>query len=314
MAAPSGIAAQLGFKEETVWGTAVTVDRFVPLVSESLTNEIERLESEAIIAGARLLRSQQWSAGGIAVAGDVELELYDRSVGMLFKHMFGSVVTAGAGPYTHTCTPGSMTGLGLTVQVGRPDVGGTVRPFTFAGCKVASWSLECSAGEIAKHTLSLVGKSETTGTALATASYASGIKPMTFVGGAVSLGGSSVNCKGFTLEGDNGLATERMFLGSQYVAEPLEENLREYSGTVELEFESLTQYAHYTAGDELAAVFTLASGASTVVVTTNVRYDGESPQVGGREILTQSIPVKVLGTTSDASGITAVVTNTDSTP
>ena len=42
----SGMLAQVGLKTESTWGTAVTVDRFTPLVSESVTEEIERMEGE----------------------------------------------------------------------------------------------------------------------------------------------------------------------------------------------------------------------------------------------------------------------------
>lgn len=314
MAIPSGLASQWGFKEETTWGTAVTVDRFVPFKSESLTQEIERLESEAIIAGQRVIRTQQWTAGGITVAGDIETEVFDRSTALLMKHALGANVTAGAGPYTHTATPGSLTGLGLTVQIGKPDTGGTVRPFTYAGCKIASWELSGSAGELAQATFSFVGKSEATATALATASYASGIAPMALTNSsaAVSIAGSGVNCKAWSLSGDNGLNVDRRFIGSQMISEPLEETKRTYEGTVELEFESLTQYARFTGGTETALVITLVSGTASVVATLNVRYDGETPQVGGEELLAQNMPFKAIGTTTDASAISIVTTNGDS--
>jgi len=58
-------------------------------------------------------------------------------------------------------------------------------------------------------------------------------------------------------------------------------------------------------------VLDFTSGTDRVTITTNVRFDGESPQVGGREILTQSVPFKCVGTT-DAAAITAVLVNGDS--
>lgn len=315
MAIPSGLDAQFGFKAESTYGTAVVVDRFCPLVEESVSHEIERLESGGILTGARVLRSQQWAAGAETIEGDLGFEVYDRSIGLFFTHMFGTVNTSGAGPYTHTFSPGTLTGKSLTVQIGRPDTSGTVRAFTLAGCKITSWEIACSAGEIATLGLSIVAKSSTTATALASASYASSIAPMVFTGGSVTIGGSAVNAKGFTLSGDNALDTDRRFLGTGQMAEPLEAGLRTYEGTVDLEFADLTQYARFTGGTEAAIVLALAKGAATATITLNARFDANAPAVGSRDgLVMQGVPFKAVGASTDAGAITAVLVNTDTTP
>jgi hypothetical protein len=315
MALGSGLASQLGFKvPESAWGTYTAPDTFVPLVSESLTQEIDRLESAGIIAGARVLRSQQWSAGNVTVSGDVQLEVTDRSIGKLLRLMFGSIVTAGAGPYTHTASPGDLVDDFGTFQVGRPDIAGTVQPFSYTGMQVASWEIACAAGEIATMGLSLVGKAETTAQSLVSASYAASIKPMTFVGGALTIAAGSVNVKSMTLAGDNGLNVDRRFLGSQNISQPLESALRAYTGTVEAEFESLTAYNRFVNGTEAALVFTLASGAQTLVTTCNVRFDGTTPTVCGTDIIPLSLPFKAVGASTDAGAITSVFTTTESSP
>jgi hypothetical protein len=313
MALQSGLAAQIGYGTESTYGTAVTVDRFYPLVSESITQEIERLESAGIIAGRRVLDSNQWAAGNITISGSVEHELYDRQCGLLFRHMFGGVATSGAGPYTHTFTPGDLTNDHLTIQVGRPDVGGTVRPFTYAGCKITSWELACSVGEIATLGLEIVGKSETTATALATAAYSATALPVTFVHGAVTIGGSAVAVSEATLKGDNGYNTDRRFLNDQTIKEPLEAGLRTYDGELSAEFESLTQYNRFVNGTTAALVLTFTVGSNTLTVTTNVRFDGATPTVGGPDIVGQPIPFKCIGST-DAAAITAVYVTGDATP
>lgn len=153
MTLKSGLGASLGFGDESTWGTAVAPTVWVPFLEESLSTEIERLTSEAIIAGARVPRSSQWAEGAITASGDVSMELNDLSKGLLLKHMFGGATTTG--PFS----PADISGLGLTVQVGIPDVNtGTVRPKTLAGGKVASWELAVAAGEVATLGLSLVGR------------------------------------------------------------------------------------------------------------------------------------------------------------
>lgn len=316
MAAPSSIAAQFGFKAETTHGTPVTVDTFVPLVSESLGQEIDRLESEGIIAGRRVIDSDQWKAGNKTVSGDVAFEVYEQSIGTLLKHCLGSVSTSGSGPYTHVLTPGSLTGLGLTVQVGVPDVGGTVRAKTYAGCKVESWELAVEAGQIATMGVSLFGSvAETTATALASASYAAqATRPFTAIEASVySIGGASTNIKSFKLSGSNGLDTDRRFLGSALPAEPLEAERRTYDGELGLEFSSLTDYHRFVNGTEADIAVTLSNGTESLAVVAHARFDGATPTVGGQGLVMLDMPFVLVGDGSDADALTVTYVCDDAT-
>ena len=381
--ARTGMDAQIGYATETTVGTPATVTAFVPLLSETLGQDKTRLESSGIIAGRRVLTSDQWNGGNVTVSGSIQHELYNRGLGKLFTVMFGAVTTTGAGPYTHTYTPGDLTGDALTVQVGRPATNGTVYPFTYTGMKVSSWEIACSQGEIATLGLDLVGMREfayrtvtdgvttsgsaaissstaafssddvgkpisgtgipagatiasvtsstaatlsanasasgtgvtfTFGVALASASYPASIKPLKFNHAAITIGGSSVNVNSLSISGDNGLNTDRRYLGTQYVAEPLEAGLRNYSGTLDVEFANLTHYTRFVAGTEAALVASFTSGSDSVTITTNVRFDGSTPQVGGPEMLMQSLPFKCVASSTDSSAITVALVNGDSTP
>lgn len=316
MALKSGLAAQVGLKTETTWGTAVAVDRFTPLISESMTEKIERLESAGIAPGARVLRSGQWATGNVEVSGDLGFELYQQGMGLWFRHMFGAVSTSGAGPYTHTFTPGDMSDDHFTLQIGKPDVAGTVQPFTFSGCKVTEWELAAKAGELVTLGVSVVGKDLATGTSLATASYGAGSGlPFSFAHASVTVGGSAAYVKEITLKGSNGLAVDRRGIGSAYIKEPLEAELRAYEGEMVCEFESLTQMNLFRNGTENALVLTIDAGsAAKCVITTNVRYDGSTPEVQGRGVTELKVPFKCLGPSTDAGAITAVLTNSDATP
>lgn len=316
MALKSGLAAQVGLKTETTWGTAVAVDRFTPLISESMTEKIERLESAGIAPGARVLRSGQWATGNVEVSGDLGFELYQQGMGLWFRHMFGAVSTSGAGPYTHTFTPGDMSDDHFTLQIGKPDVAGTVQPFTYAGCKVTEWELAAKAGELVTLGVSVVGRDLATATSLATASYGAGSGlPFSFAHASVTVGGSAAYVKEITLKGSNGLAVDRRGIGSAYIKEPLEAELRAYEGEMVCEFESLTQMNLFRNGTENALVLTIDAGsAAKCVITTNVRYDGSTPEVQGRGVTELKVPFKCLGPSTDAGAITAVLTNSDATP
>lgn len=313
MAAPAGFAGQFGFKSETVVGTGVTVDQFLPFDSESLKQTISRIDSKGIRAGRRTLAT--WAAGIKSVGGDVVMDLPNRNFATLLKHMFGTLNTAGSNPYTHTASPGSLTGSSLTVQIGKPDVGGTVDPFTYAGVKVASWSLSAEVDQFAKLTLTLAGMSEATGTALATASYSSTYAPFTFVQGSLTLAAGAMSyVRSFELNGDNGLATDRHRVGSATPKELLEQNVRSYGGTISADFEGLTAYNRFVNGTEAALVLAFSNGSDTFTVTTNVRFDGETPAVGSAdELLEQPLPFVCVSSTSDAAAVTAVLVNTEAT-
>lgn len=350
----SGLSAQWGFAEETAWGTYKAPDTFLPLVSETLTAEPERLESQGIIAGRRVLASEQWAPGRMKVGGGIQTELYTKDIATLIKHFMGD----SSSPYT----PGDLFGLGLTIQVGVPDVNGTVQPKTYIGAKVTDWQLAANVGEIATLGFDVVAAREslvrtvtdgvttesdatitsdtaaftsddigkpisgtgipsgatiasvnsatsaelsaaatatgdpvtfTIGVPLATATFSSGLVPVTFIGGSVTIGGTAVPVKKQVLTANNGLNVERFFNGSAEIEEPLESAKREYMAELEIEFPDLTHYRRYLNGTEHALVLNFAgAGGFSMVITTNVRYDGKTPNVSGTDIVMQNLPMK----------------------
>jgi hypothetical protein len=380
---PGGLDSQLGFAIETTPGVPVTPTTFVPMLGETLKQDKKRMESGALLQGRRVLPGDMWNGGPIDIMGDVNTELYNRGMGKLFRLMFGGAATTGAGPYTHTFTPATLTGLTGTFQVGRGGANGTVYPFTYSGCKVASWELSCAAGEIATLSLSLVGTNEigyrtvadgvttsgstaitsatmsfraddvgkpitgtgipaattiasvtsttaaalsanatATGTGvtfnlgvpLATASYVTQ-RPVKFTYGSATIGGNTANIKSITLSGDNALSTDRRFLGSRYIQEPLEVGMRTYDGTMEFEFNNLNMYNIYLAESMAALVlnFVIPGTTDSITITANVRLDGETPVVSGAELLSQSAKFKCVTTSggADSTALTVVIVNSD---
>lgn len=295
MALRSGLDAQLGFAEESAAGTFTAPTDFLPLVTESMGKRQTRVESDAIIAGERVLTENMWNGGNIEVGGDLGLQLYNRGLTLLFEHMFGGVSVSGASaPYTYEYVPGDLDGKALTVQLGRPSVSGTVQPFSYTGCKVLSWEIACAVGEIATLGLTLAGMDEDTSKSLASVGMPAGIKPFKFNHASVKIGGTAAKVKGLTLSGDNGLDDDRRFLGGQTIDEPLEAAIRTYEGSLEMEFVDLTQYNRFIAGTTAKVGFSLVSGADEIIVEYNARFDGETPNIGGPEILTQNLPIKAV--------------------
>ena len=305
---PGGADAQIGWKSESTVGTAVVVDTFQPFRSENIKQNIEYLDTQTISA-RKVLRLTK--PGSKMVEGGITMELANTDIATLLKHAFGTVATSGAGPYVHTYTPGDLTGDSLTIQVGRPASTGTVHPFTYAGCKVSNWTISAAVGEIATLEVGIIGMSETTATALATASYDSTWEPFVFTEASLTIAGSSVGTvRDLSISGDNAVET-RVRLGSGLSKEPLEIGLRDYSGTITTDFDALTHYNLFVNGTEAAMVATFDNGSETLVITTNIQMVGETPEVSGFDLLAQNIPFRCISSTSDAAAITAVLTNSE---
>lgn len=394
MTIKTALSSQFGIADEVTYGVPVAPTRFWPLRegSDGLSFPDATHESDSIYAGARVSREAQRSPGRVAPAGDVGMELFAPSIGLLFKHMFGTVNTSGAGPYTHTYTPGDLTGKSFTAQSGRTYSGdGTVYPFTYSGCKVASWEIACEEGAAATLGVSIIAKDEilyrtvadgattnssptvtsatavfdvddlfkpisgtgipansyvgvvnsatsvglsssntvntpvnatatgsgvtlTLGFALTAVSYASSLLPFMFWGATVTLAGSTFKTKSLKLAGDNGLGDERNFLGSRTRDEPLEAGLRAYTGQLDSEFFDIAPYRRFTRGATGALVVAFTRGSHSLTITENIRATGSTPVPDDRGPIPQEIPFEAIGTTTDASAVTAVLVNGDSTP
>jgi hypothetical protein len=323
MAIRSGLASQLGMVAESTYGTAVTVTRFLEMVTEGLKLNIERVESKALRAGNRVLRTDRWAPNKKGAEGDLELEVASKGFGLLFKHMLGAVNITTPGGATlarlHTHTVADLYGSSLTVQIGRPGTGGTVIPFTYDGCKVTGWELTSDLDDVLMLKVTLDAHDEAVTTpALASASYAASDELLYFSGGAVTIGGVAYDLTKFSLTGNNGLKTDRTFIRSDTrKKEPVAAEMAEFTGEMEMEFADATAYSLFTAGtvSEIEATWTgsiieAALAYSVTVTIPNARYDGDTPNVGGPDVVPQTIPFKALYNGTD-SPVTIAYQTTD---
>ena len=240
MAIRSGLAAQIGIGVESTVGTAATPTRFYEFNDESIAMTIERIESEGLRTGNRVLRSDRYASGQKAIEGSFSMDMTADNTAILFKHALGAVATAGS--YVHTCTMSDPFGLGLTIEVGRPGNDGTVRAFTYAGCKINTLDLSVSVGELLSAEFGVIGTTaETIGTVTA-ASYASSLELLHFAGAAITVAGTAYPCKDFSLSVNNGLTGDRYVLGSQIAQQPIASSLAEVTGSLTAEFVDATAY------------------------------------------------------------------------
>lgn len=305
----SGLWSQLGMAAESTVGTYATPTRFLEFTEESLKLTIARIESSALRSGTRTLRSDRWAAGKRTVGGEIGFEVSDRGFGLPLAAAFGggtwAMSTPSGGTLTRdiTITQALNYGRALTVQIGRPDMAGTVQPFSYLGCKVTEASLQNAVDGILELSMTFNAHDEATGQALASASYPATQTLLTWVGGTFAFAGAAIDVKDITFNVDHGLDTDRVFLrgGGTLQKEPVEAAMAGVGGNFTVEFESMTQYNRYVNGTTgtLAGTWVGSSiegtfSYSLYLTMPVVRFDGDTPNVGGPDILTMSVPYQVL--------------------
>ena len=303
MAIRSGIAAQLGFAQETTWGVYKVPDHFLEFESESLVQSRARVESTGLRQNNRVLRTDRWAQGKVDISGDITFEVANKGFGLLFKNLLGASSSVADGLGTHwTFAYGDPYGLGMTLQVGRPDVSGTVQPFTYTGCKVDSWEFSNAVDGILLCKTTWDGQAETTSQSLATASYPSTQELFVFTEGSLSVGGVTTPVTDFSLTQNNGIKQDRYFIGSTNKSEQILAAWATPSGSFTMELTDLVAYNRFVNGTvgNLTMTYTTVSTYDTakpykiVFTVPNVRFDGTTPNVAGPGITMLTMPYVAL--------------------
>lgn len=307
-------SGQLGYKSEVNWASAVTVNRFIGFLTEGLKPQQEYIKDESIRGNRRTLAFQK--RGRKTVGGPVTTNFPNVDIAPLLKHCFGTVNTTGAGPYTHTYSPGVLFGKSMTWQKGMPDRNGDVVPWTFSGCKVDNFELAAQVGELVKFNFELTAKDWTKATALATANYDTDYLPFSFVDATVEIpDGTSYDVNSFSFKGQNALKKDRFKLGSRVVREQYDNGRMEYSIGFNVDFVQ-ADYDRIEDGDLLKVSIHLSNaldgGADTVELTCNGRFIGDAPAMGGPDAVTWDYSFEIESEVSDADACTLVLVNTDS--
>lgn len=319
MATGSGLDGQIGFASETVWGTPVTVNRFLELNNETLKFEPTWLEPTGLRVGTKYKRVKRVRQSRKSVNGDVELEIATLGMGLLVRHMLASNTTAttqigATTAYKQIHTPGDHRGLGLTVQVGRPEPGtGTVRAFTYAGCKIDSWEFSLEDNATPTLSLSMDGRSESTATSLATAAYLAGASVFDFSQATLKLGGTPSTTAGettiaggtavatvvrsITISGEASKETERFGLGNAGLkSEQLENDTPTVTGSLAAEFSKTELYDAFQANTTMALQLDLTGdviGAGPdrflwSIILPAVKLKSAAPSLSGPDIVQMS--------------------------
>lgn len=316
----------------------------MPLEFDSEGLELKKtvVQGKGLHAGGLHSRAARRKVTNYSASGPITMDLPTRYLNQLIIQMLGSHGQSGAtltqmgttGVYAATHAPGSLKGTSMCIQKGVPSVDGTAaNPLTYVGMKLSDWQISVATGAIAKLALSWTGRNELGGAnglngdplnattpALATFSELANNDVFHFreaqilTGGTPSTTSGITTVSGATVTGNVKTAavkyafkydTTRNFLGSAgFIAEPIENDVREITGNLEIEW--LNAEAWYSAFvadtvNSLQLTFTGpvigTSGTNTELLTIlipDIYLDGESPKVGGPQVVTQKIPFQGL--------------------
>jgi hypothetical protein len=328
MAHGSGLDAQLGVGVESIYGTRVAPSTFIPFESESLALTQEYIENQPLMSGVMVQPEGYHVSSTRSAEGSVEMLYFDRGMGKILNMLTGSTVTpatpSGAtNARTQTFPIGltSPVGKSLTLQVGRPDTTGTVRPFDYVGCKVSEATISVEAGEAATLSLNVDSRDEKTDQSLATPTYSAAAKPYGFQAWSLSIGGSAaVNVRSLTITIPLNMATDRYNLGNSGVKdEPLVNAQSELAVSATLEFQSLADHTRFR-NESVVALAASATGAliedalyyKTEITIPAAKQVSSNPVVAGPDLVTSDVEFRALWNGTDAP-MTIVNTNTDTT-
>lgn len=309
--------AFVGAADEVTYGTVVAPTEFFEFNEEDVSGVYERIESEGLRAGTKVLRSDRWVPNPKGAEGGITMEVVDKGFDFWLNHMLGAVsagaVASGVKPYTGTI--GEINGKSFSLQIARPASDGTNHPFTYGGCKVAEWELLSAVDGVLQLAVTVDAASESVpdGTeagvyALAVPAYPADAKLLTFVGGTVEIGGTAFAVTETKVACNNGLKVDRYAMrGAQSTSkrEPKEEAMRELTFELTGEFEGTEhsqRVAAAIAADAMATISLLwegvavaGGGVPSLQVTVPVsRFDEAPANVGGSELIEQALTGKIL--------------------
>lgn len=301
MAIPSGLAASVGIVTESTQGTAAAPTHFLELNNEAAKMAKNTVTGQGLRAGGLYQRTTRRVVTSWGAAGTLNYDAPFHGLGLWIQHMIGSFGTlssivqqSATAAWLQTHTPGPLAGQSFAMQIGKPDSGGTVRPFTYVGCKIEDWMITCEINKYAIMQLTIDAWQEltpdnpqgtTAGPALTTPTYTAGEQMFHFRQGTLYNSGTLANAGSnptitslsspvqaakilkAEIKGVNAVDKSRYFIagtGGSGVAgvkgDQIDNGFRTIQGSLDAEFASLAAYYDTYAGDTTSTLELIFTG------------------------------------------------------
>ncbi|OKI47307.1 phage tail tube protein [Micromonospora sp. CB01531] len=146
MAIGSGLGSSFGMAAETVYGTYVAPTRFLEGTAQ-LTKRKNTYQGGGMAAGRMVQPGGRRYVTSKGAGGTLNTSVYSKGMGLLLNGLLGGTVTpvqqGATAAYLQTHALADPQGKYFTMQSGVPDLGGTVRPYTYLGCQVMAVEFSC---------------------------------------------------------------------------------------------------------------------------------------------------------------------------
>ena len=332
--ASSGLGSQFGLKKEGTWGSAETVAVFYEFENESLSLEPTYYDSAGLRAARTFAPSSRTRQTTRTAGGSVSMEAPTKLLGHILDLMVAGTVTPvvdSGTSYTSTFNIGaSVPNKSATLQVNKPTTQGADTAFTYTGSVLTEAAFSLEMGGALMLNTTWVSRDELTpattpaGPSLASATYTDGIACWVHTDTlTLTIGGSAAAAvTGINWTWSQPYKADRFFLNnSGVIAKPIPNGLATITGTLNAEWYDTTYYNLFRSGAFAELVFSVAhptaiTGSHYPTFTNTfaaMQIRGTSPQVGGPDILTQSVPFVVKDNGTNAPWVAAVKSTSSST-
>lgn len=331
--------SSIGLKKETVYGTAVPVDKFYEFTAEDFNWNPTFAQGTGQRYGRRVDASDRRVLVKDEAGGSITTELLAKGLGALFEAALGvatsTKITGATAAYQQLFTPAHSDFLpSYTIQKAIPPLGGgPAVPQTYNGCVCSGFDLTVGNSGIPTLKFTFLGKGVDTSSALAATSYPASNELLSFVNASLVVGGvivaptttalasggtEAADVRDINFTWDNGLDGNGFNLGGkgQRTRKPAL-GLGTGKGTLTAEYDNNSLRDAYLQQDDIGLLLTFKSEveieagyAPTIqLYIPDVRLEGELPKANGGDVVTQSIGFTMFDNRVDAESLyVAIVT------
>lgn len=308
MAVASGIGSQVGIAAESTYGTYVAPSTFIMATKVALKKVKNTTTDQGLAAGRLLNLGSRRVVTTKAGEGSVSFNAVNKGMGLLLQGLMGTAVTpvqqAATTAYLQTHTLADPFGKSLSIQSGVPDAGGTVRPYTFLGCRVTDATFTVEVDKDVECEFNVDAQDVTEAQTIAAASYATGTRQFVGTDATIKVGtyaseASVSGVKKVSVKIDRALKTDRFYLGASGLkGQPIISDFTKITGTISADYIDKTVFADRFAADtgfslviELVGTLIASTYYNTLRITLPQCFlDGDTPQVDGPDVVSGDFP------------------------
>jgi len=261
----------MGVKEETTFGTAATVDKYIDIVSEDLKSDRGTIFPETV--DSRYQKKQV--AGANIVRGTVNFVVEPENVAHLFKWTLGSVTSVQQGTttvYDHTFKPADDI-KSFTVEIGLDSYGRVIK-----GCLVNRLTLESVAKKQLVGSVEVVGREEVKLASPGTPTF-SGLRPFVWSDASFTIAGADKKSqlKAFRLNVANNIPVDELYGHGSSLLQRIEVAGLDVEGNLDLSHVDSAQFDNFLAGNAVALNLKFTGEATGVAEYPNYTLEVDLP-------------------------------------